>query len=179
MQQRLAIARAFLHDPGILLLDEPTTGVDPVSRRDFWKILSALRAEGITIVMTTPYLDEAERAIFQISENKVKPSFYPIRDIVKSSFKTLERLYEKKELVTGFGPDKMLPDLKFAEIVGVVQGIGEKDPVGDRLGLRSLFRGAIKAPGLAEAVVQPQGTGLKSSDRWPVTSGRKGPGTRG
>ena len=47
------------------------------------------------------FLDEAERAIFQISENKVKPSFYPIREIVKQSFKTLERLYEKKELVTG------------------------------------------------------------------------------
>ena len=47
------------------------------------------------------FLDEAERAIFQISENKVRPSFYPIREIVKQSFKTLERLYEKKELVTG------------------------------------------------------------------------------
>jgi replicative DNA helicase len=46
-------------------------------------------------------LDEAERAIFEISENRVKPSFYPIRDIVKQSFKTIERLYEKKELVTG------------------------------------------------------------------------------
>jgi replicative DNA helicase len=47
------------------------------------------------------FLDEAERSIFQISENRVRPSFYPIRDIVKQSFKTLERLYEKKELVTG------------------------------------------------------------------------------
>lgn len=47
------------------------------------------------------FLDEAERSIFQITENKVKPSFYPIREIVKQSFKTIERLYEKKELVTG------------------------------------------------------------------------------
>lgn len=47
------------------------------------------------------FLDEAERSIFQISENRVRPSFYPIRDIVKQSFKTLERLYEKKELITG------------------------------------------------------------------------------
>jgi replicative DNA helicase len=47
------------------------------------------------------FLDEAERSIFQITENKVKPSFYPIRDIVKQSFKTIERLYEKKELITG------------------------------------------------------------------------------
>ncbi len=46
-------------------------------------------------------LDEAERAIFQIAENRVRPSFYPIREIVKSSFKTLEKLYEKKEMITG------------------------------------------------------------------------------
>jgi len=61
MKQKLALACALSHTPQLLLLDEPTTGVDPVSRRDFWKILSALRGEGITIVMTTPYLDEAER----------------------------------------------------------------------------------------------------------------------
>jgi len=61
MKQKLALACALSHTPQLLLLDEPTTGVDPVSRRDFWKILSTLRAEGITIVMTTPYLDEAER----------------------------------------------------------------------------------------------------------------------
>ena len=61
MKQKLALACTLVHEPEILLLDEPTTGVDPVSRREFWKLLSEFLAEGLTIVMATPYLDEAER----------------------------------------------------------------------------------------------------------------------
>ena len=61
MKQKLALACTLIHSPRLLLLDEPTTGVDPVSRRDFWKILSNLLRSGITILMSTPYLDEAER----------------------------------------------------------------------------------------------------------------------
>jgi ABC-2 type transport system ATP-binding protein len=61
MKQKLALACALIHRPRILFLDEPTTGVDPVSRRDFWKILSNLLQEKLTIVISTPYLDEAER----------------------------------------------------------------------------------------------------------------------
>jgi len=61
MKQKLALACTLIHAPKIIFLDEPTTGVDPVSRRDFWKILQSLQQEGITIVMSTPYLDEAER----------------------------------------------------------------------------------------------------------------------
>ena len=61
MKQKLALACSLIHKPKIIFLDEPTTGVDPVSRRDFWKILSGLLKEKITVFMTTPYLDEAER----------------------------------------------------------------------------------------------------------------------
>lgn len=61
MKQKLALACTLIHYPKIIFLDEPTTGVDPVSRRDFWKILSSLLKMNITIVMSTPYLDEAER----------------------------------------------------------------------------------------------------------------------
>jgi ABC-2 type transport system ATP-binding protein len=61
MKQKLALACSLIHKPQIIFLDEPTTGVDPVSRRDFWKILSGLLKEGMTIFMSTPYLDEAER----------------------------------------------------------------------------------------------------------------------
>ncbi|HTE61519.1 MAG TPA: ABC transporter ATP-binding protein, partial [Solirubrobacteraceae bacterium] len=61
MKQKLALACTLVHAPRILLLDEPTTGVDPVSRREFWKLLSEFLAGGLTIVMATPYLDEAER----------------------------------------------------------------------------------------------------------------------
>jgi ABC-2 type transport system ATP-binding protein len=62
MRQKLALACTLVHRPQIVFLDEPTTGVDPVSRREFWLILSELLRQGITIVMSTPYLDEAERA---------------------------------------------------------------------------------------------------------------------
>lgn len=61
MKQKLALACTLIHKPAIIFLDEPTTGVDPVSRRDFWKILSDLHKEGVTIVISTPYMDEAER----------------------------------------------------------------------------------------------------------------------
>ncbi len=61
MKKKLALSCALIHQPELLLLDEPTTGVDPVSRRDFWVILGDLRREGLTIVVSTPYMDEAER----------------------------------------------------------------------------------------------------------------------
>jgi ABC-2 type transport system ATP-binding protein len=61
MKQKLALICTLVHEPELLLLDEPTTGVDPVSRREFWKLLSEFLSRGITIVMSTPYLDEAER----------------------------------------------------------------------------------------------------------------------
>ena len=62
MKQKLALVAALLTQPDILLLDEPTTGVDPVSRREFWMLLNQLHHEGLTIVVSTPYMDEAEYA---------------------------------------------------------------------------------------------------------------------
>jgi ABC-2 type transport system ATP-binding protein len=61
MRQKLALACTLIHTPELLVLDEPTTGVDPVSRRDFWRILAELQRDGLTLLVTTPYLDEAER----------------------------------------------------------------------------------------------------------------------
>jgi len=61
MQKKLALACTLIHRPDVLLLDEPTTGVDPVSRREFWDILTDLHISGATIVVSTPYMDEAER----------------------------------------------------------------------------------------------------------------------
>jgi ABC-2 type transport system ATP-binding protein len=61
MKQKLALVCTLVHTPELLVLDEPTTGVDPVSRRDFWRLLARLQRDGLTILLTTPYLDEAER----------------------------------------------------------------------------------------------------------------------
>jgi len=61
MKKKLALACTLLHRPPLLLLDEPTTGVDPISRREFWKILTDLHLQGTTILVSTPYMDEADR----------------------------------------------------------------------------------------------------------------------
>lgn len=62
MRQKLSLCCSLIHTPKLLLLDEPTTGVDPISRRELWEILYDLLSEGVTIIVSTPYMDEAERA---------------------------------------------------------------------------------------------------------------------
>lgn len=92
MKQKLALACSLIHKPKILFLDEPTTGVDPVSRRDFWKILSDLQKDEITIFMTTPYLDEAERCnrIAFMHEGKIISLDTPSQIKQQMEFQTFE-----------------------------------------------------------------------------------------
>jgi len=74
MKQKLALSCALVHDPQILILDEPTTGVDPLSRHQFWEILLELKAQGRTILVSTPYMDEvayADRACFTLGGRKL------------------------------------------------------------------------------------------------------------
>jgi ABC-2 type transport system ATP-binding protein len=81
MKQKLALACTLVHEPELILLDEPTTGVDPVSRREFWKLLSEFLSRGITILMSTPYLDEAERCsrVALLHEGRLLASDEPTR----------------------------------------------------------------------------------------------------
>jgi ABC-2 type transport system ATP-binding protein len=87
MQKKLALACTLIHQPKILLLDEPTTGVDPISRREFWDILTELHLSGTTIIVSTPYMDEAERCsrVALMSEGRVIVCDQPrrIREMVQ------------------------------------------------------------------------------------------------
>jgi ABC-2 type transport system ATP-binding protein len=121
MKQKLALACTLVHKPRIIFLDEPTTGVDPVSRREFWIILSQLLREGITIVMSTPYLDEAERAsrVGLMNNGRLMAVESPAR--IKASMK-------------GSVLEIICADIRRAS--GVLRGLEELDEVqlfGDRL----------------------------------------------
>ena len=100
MKRRLIIARALLNKPKLLILDEPTTGVDPVSRREFWNILTDLHLVDTTIVVSTPYMDEAALCdrIALIQDSKILQIDTP-EDIVKHYPKTIydvkaDKMYE-------------------------------------------------------------------------------------
>ncbi len=86
-RQRLALGCAMLHDPDILFLDEPTSGVDPITRRRFWAFIKKLASEGVTVFVTTHYMDEAEHCdrVVMINEGKIVASGAPEK-IVKEMF---------------------------------------------------------------------------------------------
>jgi ABC-2 type transport system ATP-binding protein len=121
MRQKLALACALIHTPKIIFLDEPTTGVDAVSRRDFWKILSSLLRSGITIVMTTPYMDEAERCsrIGLLAEGRLLAADTP---------------QGIKRLMRGIVVEIVCPEIRrgFA-VLKTVPGVAEVQLFGDRL----------------------------------------------
>ncbi|KAF3889695.1 MULTISPECIES: ATP-binding cassette domain-containing protein [Nostocales] len=101
MKQKLALCCALIHQPKILLLDEPTTGVDPVSRREFWDIIAELAVmEGMTTVVATPYLDEAERCsrIALMYEGKIQQCDTPSRVKASLGMKRLEVYLPVSEL---------------------------------------------------------------------------------
>jgi ABC-2 type transport system ATP-binding protein len=123
MKQKLALACALIHTPELLLLDEPTTGVDPLSRRDFWKILFALLQRGITIIMSTPYLDEAERAS-------------RVALMHKGSFLAVETPRRMKNRIEGTVIELAGKDLRAAaELARKMPDVIEVQAFGDRLHL--------------------------------------------
>lgn len=140
MKQKLALCCALVHRPSVLFLDEPTTGVDPVSRKDFWEILAQLKERNITIVASTPYLDEVkkcERVAF-LSEGIIKGIGTPeeilteFRDIFnppgiehRESYNinnTSENVIEVEHLVKAFGTFHAVDDISFTVKKGEIFG---------------------------------------------------------
>ena len=121
MRQKLALACTLIHTPELLVLDEPTTGVDPVSRRDFWRILSRLLRAGLTILLTTPYLDEAERcarvALLDRGRILVADAPFALLDGWRGSM--LELL--------------AAPKGRAREVLGATPGVGDIQVFGERL----------------------------------------------
>lgn len=98
MKQKLALSCALIHKPKLLLLDEPTTGVDAVSRKEFWEMLKLLKQEGITIIVSTPYMDEANLCdrVALIQEGEIM-QIDPPADIVSSFLKPLLGIKSKNK----------------------------------------------------------------------------------
>ena len=143
MKQKLALSCALVHQPSVLFLDEPTTGVDPVSRKEFWEMLSILKERDITIVASTPYLDEVrqcERVAF-LSEGRVMGIDTP--EVILERFKDIfnppgivsnvavaqplveeqtEQVIEVEHLVKAFGSFQAVDDISFTVKKGEIFG---------------------------------------------------------
>jgi len=119
MKQKLALVCALVPQPKVLLLDEPTTGVDPVSRREFWDVLAHLSAEGLTILVATPYLDEAERChriafmhLGEIIQIGTPPELCAGLGAKRIELRTADLRKAESILSKGAGPDKDIVDVQ-------------------------------------------------------------------
>ncbi len=138
MKQKLALSCALVHNPDVLLLDEPTTGVDPVSRRELWDVLLGLAREGMTIVVSTPYLDEVRRChrVAFLHEGTVRGIGTPddilqeFRDIfnppplahTEVSHAKGDHVVEVEHLVKAFGSFRAVDDISFSVRRGEIFG---------------------------------------------------------
>ncbi|QUB90073.1 ATP-binding cassette domain-containing protein [Prevotella denticola] len=154
MKQKLALCCALVHQPSVLFLDEPTTGVDPVSRKEFWEMLSQLKEREITIVASTPYLDEVrkcERVAF-LSEGCIRGIGTPdeilttFRDIfnppaiekLETGTKSNENAIEVEHLVKAFGSFHAVDDISFTVRKGEIFGFLGANGAGKTTAMRML-----------------------------------------
>ena len=158
MRQKLSLICTLVHEPELLLLDEPTTGVDPITRRDFWSILSTLLDRGLTIVMSTPYLDEAERCgrVALVDQGKVLACGTPDALRHSSTLRVLEVVCS--------------PVRQAAELLEGTPGVADVHSFGDRLHV--LLGPETGAADPAEAVAQRlRGAGIQVHASRPVVAG--------
>ena len=154
MKQKLALCCALVHQPSFLFLDEPTTGVDPVSRKEFWEMLSQLKEREMTIVASTPYLDEVrmcERVAF-LSEGCIRGIGTPdeilttFRDIfnppaiekLEAGAKSNENAIEVEHLVKAFGSFHAVDDISFTVRKGEIFGFLGANGAGKTTAMRML-----------------------------------------
>lgn len=121
MKKKLALACALIHEPQVLLLDEPSTGVDPVSRREFWVILSQVVLSGATVIISTPYMDEAERChqVGILSQGQIFAQGTPDELKAQLPFDVLEVKASPRKLMR--------------EVVSETPGVIDWRPLGDTL----------------------------------------------
>ena len=141
MKQKLALSCALVHSPSVLFLDEPTTGVDPVSRKEFWDMLSSLKERGITIVAATPYLDEVRRCerVAFLSEGRLQgigtpdaildrfsdifnPPGISKDEVPAATDKATDNVIEVQHLVKAFGTFHAVDDISFSVRRGEIFG---------------------------------------------------------
>ncbi len=154
MKQKLALSCALVHSPSVLFLDEPTTGVDPVSRKEFWEMLASLKERGITIIASTPYLDEVrccERVAF-LDHGQVRGVDKP--EVILDQFKDIfnppgiqqdkteevkdENVIEVSHLVKAFGSFLAVDDISFSVKRGEIFGFLGANGAGKTTAMRML-----------------------------------------
>lgn len=156
MKQKLALACTLVHEPPLIVLDEPTTGVDPVSRREFWKLLGEFLADGLTIVLATPYLDEAERCgrVALMSDGRVLALDEPsrLRTAMPGTM---------FEVVTG-------ATRQARDVIAAVWGDERVQSFGDRLHARAMgdddaaaLDGMLRSSGITDAAIRAVTPGLE------------------
>jgi ABC-2 type transport system ATP-binding protein len=145
MKQKLALACTLVHEPAVLLLDEPTTGVDPVSRREFWKLLSEFLSRGLTIVMATPYLDEAERCarVALLHDGRLLAVDRPAAMQAALTGQLIEVLVDARRAPI--------------ELLAGIPGVREVQPFGDRAHVRCAPGDATQAAAAIEATLAAHG----------------------
>jgi ABC-type multidrug transport system ATPase subunit len=118
MKQKLALSCTLIHDPVLLVLDEPTTGVDPVSRNEFWDILRELRSQGVTIVVSTPYMDEALKCdrIVIMHEGQALAQGSPAELIASMEYPMYA--LDERELIMNFANIEAVPSVRSVQTFG-------------------------------------------------------------
>jgi ABC-2 type transport system ATP-binding protein len=157
MKQKLALAAALVTEPDLLLLDEPTTGVDPLSRREFWKMLHELNHRGLTIVVSTPYMDEAEYASRigfldggRLVDVGTRPELLSRFDRALVSVATANRVGAKEVLRTVAGVDDV-------SLFGTALHV--RGTTGDSAALAAAVRAAFEAAGWGAGAAAGSGPG--------------------